>query len=191
MDIIEAIRTRRTIGKVKDQVPDKELIKTILEAGTWAPNHYRTEPWNFIVLSGKGRDVLGKIYGEIAVEDLTDPTEEEIDLAKEKGLKKARRAPVIIVIVMEPSDQEKVVWVEEVAACACAAQNMMLAAHSLGLGSIWRTGQPTYTPKMKEAFRVSEKGQIMGFLYVGYPAAEPKASPRKPISEKTQWWDGK
>ncbi|MCF6408497.1 nitroreductase family protein [Pseudalkalibacillus salsuginis] len=190
MDVMKAIITRRTIGKVTEQVPDKEMIESILEAGTWAPSHYRTEPWKFIVLSGKGRDALGELYGEIAVESLTEPTDEEVEQAREKGLKKARRAPVIIVLIMEPSNNEKVVWLEEIAACACAAQNMMLAAHSLGLGSIWRTGQPTYKQKMKDRFGVSEKGHLMGFLYVGYPAAEPKPSPRRPVAEKTQWWDG-
>lgn len=186
---MDAIRTRRTIGKVSEQEPAKELLEKILEAGNWAPSHYRTEPWRFIVLTGKGRDVLGKAYGDIAVSNLNDPSSDEIRRARGKGYQKARRAPVIIVMVMEPKQGEHVIWSEELSACSCAAQNMMLAAHAFGLGSIWRTGKPTYTDLMKRTFEVSNKGMVIGFLYIGYPAIEPKDVPRQPVEIKTEWWD--
>ncbi len=49
MDIHEAIRTRRSIGKVKPDPVEPVLIHRILEAGTWAPNHYLTQPWKFFL----------------------------------------------------------------------------------------------------------------------------------------------
>ena len=45
MNVKEAIRDRRSIGKVKQDSVDKSLIEEILEAGVWAPNHCHTEPW--------------------------------------------------------------------------------------------------------------------------------------------------
>ena len=65
MNIHEAIKTRRSIPLVKDEAVPSELIEKILEAGTFAPNHFRTEPWRFFVLQGEGRVKLGNVFGEI------------------------------------------------------------------------------------------------------------------------------
>jgi nitroreductase len=60
MDVFEAIRTRRSIGAVSQDVPPREVIEEILEAATWAPNHRLTEPWRFIVLAGSAREAFGE-----------------------------------------------------------------------------------------------------------------------------------
>ncbi|MFC7393330.1 nitroreductase family protein [Scopulibacillus cellulosilyticus] len=188
MDVIEAIRTRRSIGKVTEEMPPRDHIEKILESAIWAPNHFKTEPWRFTVLAGEGRKKLGDVYGKINVEKLINPSEEEKTEAYNKGLNKALRAPIIIVIAVEPSEKEKVEQIEEVEATACAVQNMMLTAHALGLASIWRTGKPTYTEAMKKAFEISEKGMVLGYLYIGYPQ-EVKSEPpkKKPVQEIAEW----
>ncbi|MBM7645775.1 nitroreductase [Scopulibacillus daqui] len=188
MNVIEAIKTRRSIGKVTDEMPPREKIEKILESAIWAPNHFKTEPWRFTVLTGEGRNKLGDVYGKINVEKLVHPTDDEKKEAYEKGIKKALRAPVVIVIAVEPSDKEKVEYIEEIEAAACAVQNMMLTAHALGLASIWRTGKPAYTQAMKDAFNVSDKGMVLGYLYIGYPQ-ETKLEPpkKKPVHEIAEW----
>ena len=62
MDVMTAIKTRRSIGKVKSDPVPKEMIETILEAGTWAPCHHQTEPWRFFVLTGDARNGLGNTF---------------------------------------------------------------------------------------------------------------------------------
>lgn len=69
MDALEALRTRRSIGRVKDREVPKELIEKIIEAATWAPNHVKTEPWRFFVLTGDGRKRLGETLAQIAERD--------------------------------------------------------------------------------------------------------------------------
>src|SRR4051794_16216479 len=59
MDVLEAIRTRRSVGKVGPERPPRELIEQLLEAATAAPNHHLTEPWRLIVLAGRTREELG------------------------------------------------------------------------------------------------------------------------------------
>jgi nitroreductase len=188
MSLIEIIKNRRSIGKVKETIPEKKKIEQILEAGRWAPSHYRTEPWKFIVLKGKGREKLGEAYANIIIDGINHPTEEEKKQAYEKGMKKAKRAPVIIALIVEPNSGAKIEWIEEVEACACAAQNMMLMAHELGLGTIWRTGKPIYHAIMKEAFNVSNEGMVLGFIYIGYPDMTTKQPVRKSLEEKVEWW---
>ncbi|WP_100488617.1 nitroreductase family protein [Sporolactobacillus pectinivorans] len=189
MDILEAIRTRRSVRKVKDEIPPKEAILTLLDAARRAPNHFNTEPWHFFVLTGEGRTKLGKVYGKINQNGLENPDQEALDSAMEKGIAQAKRSPVVIVVTIEPSENPKVKKVEEIAATACAVENMLLTAHALGLGAIWRTGDPSYTDLMKQGFSVSDDGLVLGYLYVGYPAEDLnlKAPVRKSAEEIATW----
>ncbi|GEB78333.1 nitroreductase family protein [Sporolactobacillus inulinus] len=191
METIKAIQTRRSVRKVSDKEPSKELIEQILDAARRAPNHMNTEPWHFIVLTGEGRNKLGAVYGKENQKLLKDANQETVNAAYEKGIASAKRAPVIIVVTMEPSDNPRAVAIEDVAATACAVENLMLAAHELGLGSIWRTGGAAYTEEAKKAFGVSEKGRVMGFVYVGYPeeGVVPKVPERKSVAEISEWID--
>jgi nitroreductase len=188
MELKEAIRNRRSIGKVKQDPVDKALIEEILEAGTWAPNHCHTEPWRFWVMTGEGRGLLGKGYEEVAASE-ADPalTEEELAVLKGAQMKKAFRAPVVIAVAVTPSAQAIVPEIEEYAAAHAAVHNMLLTAHALGLGTIWRTGAPTYHPKMREAFGLGAKEELVGFVYLGYPDMAPSRAVRTPFEQKTLW----
>jgi len=191
MDTIEAIKTRRSVRKVSDREPSKELIEQILDAARRAPNHMNTEPWHFIVLTGEGRNKLGEVYGKVNQKNLENADQAALEAAYEKGLSSAKRAPVIIVVTMEPSDNPRAFEIEDIEATAIATQNLMLAAHALGLGSILRTGGAAYTKEAKEQFGVSEKGHIIGFVYLGYPAegVVPKVPERQSVAEITEWVD--
>lgn len=187
MDVFQAIQSRRSIGKVKPDPVDKPLIEKLLEAATWAPNHHRTEPWRFIVLTGEGRKILGRAYAEAAKEESADmDARHEQDFLKKQEAK-AFRAPVIIAVVASPSDRPNVVEIEEYGAVYMAMQNMLLAAHALGLGAVCRTGRPAYHPKMKERLGLSERETLLGLIYVGYPDAEPATPNRTHFAEKTTW----
>lgn len=169
MDALEAIFTRRSIGVVTEQVPPEDLIEKIVEAGTWAPNHFRTEPWRYFVLTGDGRGPLGETLAKIAARDMEEPESAENKEKLEKVKRKPFRAPVIIVAAVEPSDNPKVILKEEYAAVNAGIQNMLLAAHALGLGAIWRTGRPCYDDEVRKLFGISERGEVLGFIYIGYP----------------------
>lgn len=190
MDLFEAITTRRSIGKVKEDPIPLSLIEKVLEVGTWAPNHHRTEPWRFVVLQGEGRRGLGRVYAEIALENYGALTEEERSSIYEKQMEKAFRAPVIITVIVTPSDQPNVIKQEEIAAGNAAVQNMLLGAHALGLGAIWRTGKPAYHPKMRAFFGCRENDEIVGLIYLGYPDLKGVSTKRIPFSEKTIWIQG-
>lgn len=188
MELFEAIKTRRSIGKVKEDPVPKELLLQILEAGTWAPCHHRTEPWRFTVLEGDGRDKLRDALVASLKSSMDDPETEENKLRLEKISKQPYRAPVIIVTSVEPVENDKVIIDEEFAASHAAVQNMLLAAHALGLGAVWRTGKPLYTRTMCEAFGLSEKGAVTGFIYIGYPDMTPAPAKRKSVDEVTEWY---
>ncbi|TJY43304.1 nitroreductase [Cohnella pontilimi] len=190
MNVEEAIRTRRSIGKVKPDAVPRELVDKIIEAAVWAPNHFHTEPWSFIVMTGEGRRVLGKVYAEVAGESKREETEEERAERLRKAEQNAFRSPVVIAVVCKPSDAPKVVRAEELAAVHAAVQNLLLSAHAHGLGAVWRTGDAAYHPAAKRAFNLEEGDEVAGYIYVGYPDMEPPHAKRTPGTEKTVWLEG-
>ena len=74
---MKPLKNRRSIGKVKADSIKQELVEQLLEAATWAPNHYKTEPWRFFVLTGEGRRPLGRVLADIAIGEMDDPATEE------------------------------------------------------------------------------------------------------------------
>lgn len=189
MEILDAIKTRRSIGKVKDQMVPKELIEKIIEAGTWAPNRYLTEPWRFFVISGEGRSALSKVMKKIAINSGVDTENEEGKKKLEKEINKPFRAPVIIAVAADVTENGKVLRIEELGAVAAAIENMLLAAHGLGLAGYWKTGKACYDPLMKKFFGLNEKDELLAFIYLGYADMEKKAPHKRLISELTTWID--
>jgi nitroreductase len=186
----EAIEGRRSIGKVHPDQPAREMIEAILDAATWAPNHRITEPWRFFVLAGEAREKLGEFMGaQNAAKYAEGDPNREIERAR--GAKKALRAPVVIAVAAEPSPASNVDELEEVAAVAAAAQNMLLAAHALGLGAMWRSGAIIHDPAVKAWLGLSERASLLGFVYVGFPAMTTTRSQRTPAAAFTEWrdWD--
>ncbi|WP_141432532.1 nitroreductase [Bacillus sp. 03113] len=189
MDLFDAIKTRRSIGVVQQNPVPKELIEKILEAGTWAPNHHRTEPWRFFVLTGDGRKKLGETLASIKIKSLHDPDSEESQKVIDKEKNKPLRAPVVIVAAVQPTKNNKVFVQEEYAAVHAACQNILLAAHALGLGAVWRTGDVCYAPEVSSLFNLPEDGEVVGFIYLGYPNMKQLKGKRKPLDEVTTWID--
>ncbi|MFX3636337.1 MAG: nitroreductase [Candidatus Pristimantibacillus sp.] len=189
MNIEEAIRTRRTIGRVKKDPVERALIEQIIEAATWAPSHHNTQPWKFIVMTGDGRAKLGEGYARVALASLETGVGAALEERLAKERLKAYRSPVVIAVVCSPSDDPRATLVEEVAATHAAVQNLLLAAHAVGLGAIWRSGDPMYHPLMKDSFGLDAEEQLVGLIYIGYPDMTPPDVNRTPAVDKTVWLD--
>lgn len=186
--VLRAIRDRRSIGKVTSQVPPREAIREMLEAGIWAPNHHATEPWRFVVLEGEARAHLGAVMGELAAAREVDSERKSAVAASAAG--KPLRAPYVIAVAVEPSADPSVPELEEVAAGSAAVQNMLLAAEALGLAAIWRSGWMAFTPEVRAHLGFSERAIVLGFVYVGYSAMERPTRERRSIDVVTTWRDG-
>jgi nitroreductase len=185
--LLTALRNRRSISKVSPEAPPEALIRTMLEAATWAPNHFQTEPWRFVVLRGAARERLGAVMGDLAAEREADADRKEA--ARERMAGKPMRAPYVIAVAVEPDAREKVVELEEIAATAAGTQNMLLAAEAIGLGAIWRTGWACYMPAVRDFLGLSERATVLGFVYVGYPAQPAPERVRKPVDAVATWME--
>lgn len=170
------IKTRRSIAKVLDKLPQRVDIESIIEAGCYAPNHKRTEPWRFVVFEGKGRIELANAMVR-GVTELYPHLNADDKMQKASTLKsKPFRAPVIIAVwcAVGRAQKNPPQW-EDIAAVSACIENMSLMAHALGYGSIWRTGDVVDMPAVQklmhcqsDCFDVNKGDKLMGFLYIGF-----------------------
>ena len=188
MELVEAIRSRQSIGRVRQDPVPEEMIRELLESAIHAPNHRITEPWRFHVFVGKGRGELARARAETArLQAEAEGEEEEMAAGRiSRERKKAFRSPVVIAVISE-AGRDEVETLENYAACAAAVQNMLLTAHSLGLGTIWRTGPVAYHEHMREFLGLADGDRIVGYLHVGYPDMGERPRRRTPVEEKTVW----
>lgn len=191
MEVTQAIQSRRSVGRVKQDPVPRELVEKVLESAVHAPNHKITEPWRFHVFTGKGRGELARARAELArILAETEGEEEELAAGRiSRERKKAFRAPVVIAVISR-GGRDEVETLENYAACAAAVQNMQLTAHALGLATIWRTGLQAYHPYMREFFGLEAGDKIVAYLYLGYPDMEERPRRREPASSKTVWHQG-
>jgi nitroreductase len=192
-DVLDTLANRQTQLKLRDERPSAALIRRLLEAAVRAPNHHRNEPWRFIVIAGEARERLGDAFAECARSHLALPPGPAADAVIEAERGKPLRAPVIIVAACVRSDHPKAMAIEDVEATAAAVENLLIAAHAMGLAAAWRTGKPAYDDGVKQHLGLRATDDIVAFVYVGYAAVEPPPlTPRGPIEDVTRWdgWDG-
>jgi nitroreductase len=191
--VLALMRERRSAARVRPDEPPREAIETLLQAATWAPNHYRTAPWRFTVLTGDARGTFGDVLAASMERRMnqatTPPSPEERAAALAKERNKPLRAPVIIAVACLPSTAEKVDEIEEISAVAAGVQNMLLAAEALGLGAMWRTGAPARDPEAKRALGFPETSRIIAFVYVGYPDLTSQHERERDPAPYTTWLD--
>jgi nitroreductase len=180
MDLDEAIQGRRSIRSYEDRPVPMELIREVLEAGTWAPSAKNGQQWRFTVLAGASK------------KRLTDLFRSELEALKVKiGMVQMgssfgscgimERAPVLI-MVWNAGDHG---WETEAHSVAAAIQNMLLKAHGLGLGSLW-IGDIYYTKEALER-HLGKPWKLMAAVTLGWPESTPSPPSKKPVEEVSEF----
>jgi len=163
---------------------DDSIIKEILINATWAPNHGQAEPWQFTVFTGEGLKKLASFQSELYKQEAGDNFKEGTYVKlREKPLK----ASHIIAIGMKRTTVKNIPEVEDVAAVACAVQNMYLSLTAYKLGGYWTTGGITYYEKAKPFFGLGENDRLMGFFYIGHIAIPSPSAKRSPLDQNVSW----
>jgi len=185
MELFEAIHTRQSQGNVKKDPLPHEKIEKLLSAAVQAPNHYKVRPWRFVVLTGGGRKKLGEVMAASQQELHPDFPQEAFDKTRSLPL----RAPVVIAAGVDKPTEEKVLEIENVSAVSAACQNLLLAAHGLGLAAKWRTGEWARNAKVKEFLGFEADQHIVGFIYIGYPEIILDPKQRPSFEDRTVWME--
>jgi nitroreductase len=183
MNTLEAIHARRSQGNVAPDPIPREQIEILLDAAVQAPNHYKVRPWRFVVIEGKARERLGE-----AMALALRRKHPEVDArAIEKESAKPLRAPLIIAVGVERTEDPRVVEVENICAAAAACQNILLAATELGLAGYWRTGGSARDPEVKDYLGLAPDQHVIAFLYIGRPATQGESPERPGFHDRTAW----
>ena len=189
-NLANIIRQRRSVRVYKTgKVNDAELEK-ILEAARWAPSGANTQPWEFIIT--RDRQKMKKVR-EIYSNEWRERKRE--DPVHYKGLKKDYVGDVSVLVLVcgdartkqvylttrQPGDREKLFQ----ASIANAVQQMMLAAASMKLGTVWVSVREEVEPELRKLFKVPEPLRLLWVVPIGHARAWPKAKPRRPITAFT------
>ncbi len=163
-DILELIKSRRTIRKYLPKHVDWERVSRVLDAGRHAPSSGNLQNWAFIVVCEPD---LRKQIAEACLQQWW-----------------MMEAPVHIVVVGEPAKAERYYGVRgerlyTIQNCAAAIENMLLEAHSLGLGTAWVSAFDE--DALRRIIRGEEFIRPQGVITLGWPAEIPSKPPKYPL----------
>jgi nitroreductase len=176
METLECIKTRRSVRKFLDKPVPFDRIATILDCGRLAPSAGNLQSWKFIVVEDKGPK-----------EEIARACIDQMWIAT---------APYIIVIVSEFEKMKRFYDLRgerlySVQSCAAAAQNMLLAAHDLGLGACWIGAFDE--EKIRNILGCPADTRPQAVIPIGYPAETPQKPNKYPIETVSYWrqWRGR
>ena len=185
MDIVEAIKGRRSVRKFKPQGVPREKLEKILELAQWAPSGMNRQEWYFVVVRGEKREELLKLFGS-AFETFR-PNLEKVFSAKPKMIEAMKHffqtygeAPVFILAYAGKSASGQ--W--DTHSTAVALQNLFLAAYAEGLGTVWSDGILVKEQEINALMGVEER-KLVAVVPVGYPDEGPRVPPRR--EGRVQW----
>lgn len=186
-EITEIIKDRRTIYPrfFSERKVHKEQIELILNNAIWAPTHKLTQPWKFTVFMEEAKMDLAQFLQNLYKEKVAKENQKQEKL--EKLEMRAQKSSAIIAVGMVRDEEERVPEVEEIAAVACAIQNMFLTCTAYGLGAYWSSPKTIYTQEINTFLGLKEKDKCIALFYIGYPGEKWPKSRRKPIEYVTEW----
>lgn len=161
LDILEAIKGRRSVRVFTDKDVDIETVLKIIEAGSYAPSGHNNQPWSFSIIKDKFfKDEVSKLTAYKKIID---------------------SANVLIVVFLDKKhsyDRDK-----DLMAIGACIQNMMLFAHSINVGSVWLGEILKNKEKLRQMLEVSEEKEVMAVIALGYYTKKPAFPGRRTVEE--------
>ncbi len=158
--VLTAILQRRSVRDFTDEPVPEELVREIIRAGIWAPSGLNNQPWRFVIV--------------------TSPAVKE-ELARQTHYgRTVLNAAVLIAVFL---DQEAVYdQVKDQQSAGACIQNMLLAAHDLGLGAVWLGQILKNKEEVRKILGLGEGLELMALLALGHPCHRQQKSSRKELS---------
>jgi nitroreductase len=161
MDILELIKSRRSIRKFTDQPVTDDMITRVIEAGIWAPSGLNNQPWKMAVI--RDQEIKSQVAG------LTHYSTCVLS------------ANVLIAVFLDAAlGYDRTKDVQSIGACL---QNMLLMIHAQGLGAVWLGEILKNKDKVKAIVQGSDDLELMAVLALGYPVSAGGKGNRRDIAE--------
>jgi coenzyme F420-0:L-glutamate ligase/coenzyme F420-1:gamma-L-glutamate ligase len=188
------IAGRRSVRRYRvDEVPATTL-RRLLHAAVMAPLAHNRQPWRFTLLQDRAiklalADAMGRRLRQDRTNDGDDPASIETDVARSRS--RIAGSPVVLVVWLTMEDMDaysdaaraRAEFLIAVQSTAMAAQNLMLAAHSEGLGSCWICA-PLFCPEVvRTTLNLLQQWEPQALVTIGFPAGAANQRPRRPLEE--------
>jgi nitroreductase len=177
MEILECIKSRRTVRRFKSDPIPPPVLDAIFEAAMWAPSPANAQPWDFFVVGPQARAKILTLFQAKAAElleapDIPEPRRQAVEaLMADFG-----GAPYMVAVVSRPGS-EPMEQIEYPLSAATAVQNLCLAAWAHDIGSIWLSVGAA--PPVRPIMGLDEGASVVALLALGYPEVVPPALPRE------------
>lgn len=193
------LTSRHSVRRFTSQPVPAGRLESILAAAAAAPSAHHTQPWRFAVLTTLparlrlAESLARDFRRDLEMDDL-DP--EEIELRLERSRERLTSAPVVVVLCLDESDlqvypdrrRQLAELTMAVQSVALAGENLLLAAHALGLGGVWMCA-PLFAPEaVRRALDLPTMWQPQGMVLLGYPQGEPTQRKRKALDELVRYY---
>ncbi|MFL0198678.1 nitroreductase family protein [Clostridium sp. WILCCON 0269] len=170
--VISCILDRRSVRSYNSEEVSKNDIIQLLTAASWAPSGNNIQPWRFSVVMNN-KELIKKLSSLTVYHNWVE------------------NAPCLIAVFLDTKsldDKVPNIYLKHAQSIGAAIQNMLLAAHELGLGTCWIGEILKNEDKVQELLGVSNDLQLMAVISVGYSSRNNLKSKRKDISENIVSW---
>jgi coenzyme F420-0:L-glutamate ligase / coenzyme F420-1:gamma-L-glutamate ligase len=187
------VMSRRSIRRYRPEPVDEALVERILAQATWAPSSHNRQPWRFAVVGQTKRrtlaDAMAARLERDRLADCDDPEVVAADAAR--SIARLAEAPALILVSLTMQEMDRypdpgraqAEFLMAVQSTAMAAQNLLLAAHSDGLGGCVLCA-PLFCPDtVVEALDVPRDWQPQCLITLGWPANAGKTASRRPLAD--------
>jgi len=193
----DVIFSRRSIRRYRPEPVPHQLVERLLQAAIWSPSAHNRQPWRFAVVETQAQKVeLAQAMGTRLRRDLVadNVPAEIIEADAGRSYSRITNSPVLILLCLSMVDMD--VYADErrnhqeymmtVQSVAMAGQNILLAAHDVGLGACWMCAPLFCLDVVKNTLKLPDDWQPQALLTVGYPA-ETREKTRKPMEMSVIW----
>jgi coenzyme F420-0:L-glutamate ligase/coenzyme F420-1:gamma-L-glutamate ligase len=194
--LLKVIRERRSIRRFADRPVSREDVKRLIEAARWAPSNHNRQPWRFVVLDEAERIQMlaRKVQPEVEARLSALPVVASAHAAEfERHALFFAKAPVVLIVmhrqpinaaaaVLEGLKNGELVSGEPLSA-AMAVENLLLAAHALGLGACVLTAPLLAPMAFRQVLAIPAGYDLTCVVALGYPAETPTAPRRKELDQ--------
>ena len=161
MDLLEALPPSRSIRAYTDQPVTREQLREIMHAGTMAPSGRNNQPWRFVTI--QNRETIHKLAQFTSYSHII-----------------GKAAACIAVFIDKTAMYHEVKDHQSMGACI---QNMLLAAHGMGLGAVWLGEILKSADAVRELVAVPKDMELMAVVAIGHPAGKGGTSNRRPVED--------
>ena len=195
--VLAALHSRRSLRRYHPELPSQALLEQVLNAAIQAPSAHNRQPWRFVVLrdaeqkAGLARAMGAQLRADLQADGMPAAL---IEADAQRSHARMTGAPVLVLLCLSMQDMDdypdagrgQAEYLMAVQGTAMAGQNLLLAAHALGLGACWMCA-PLFCPEVvSRELALPPDWQPQGLVTLGWPA-QTRSRGRRPLKELALW----